>query len=163
LTMGTTNITVTDTNLAVNATNSGAVSPASGWYDAGTNVTISAIAPYSNNFAGWLGDGNGSVSNTANPAVITMNGPIREIASFCPGCRQLRWIVLRHKCRSLRKLRLPFGHDHRARQTERETDVGWQNLFVFRAAFLARHADGAGCALRLASRQCYHPGGSDRS
>ena len=62
LTMGTTNITVTDTNLAVNATNSGAVGPASGWYDAGTNVTISAIAPYSNNFAGWLGDGNGRAS-----------------------------------------------------------------------------------------------------
>src|SRR5262249_52482294 len=73
LTTGTTNLTVTDTNLAVNATNSGAVSPISGWYDAGTNVTISAIAPASNSFAGWLGDGNGSVSGPDNPAVITMN------------------------------------------------------------------------------------------
>jgi hypothetical protein len=94
LTTGTTNITATDTNLAWNATNSGAVSPVSAWFDAGTNVTISAIAPYSNNFAGWLGEGNGSISNATNPAVITMNGPITEIASFSGPLTNLLKVVI---------------------------------------------------------------------
>ena len=64
----------------------GTVSPASGWKNSGTIVSIHAT-PSNNNqvsysFAGWTGSGAGSYSGTNNPASITMNGPISENGSF---------------------------------------------------------------------------------
>ena len=64
----------------------GTVSPASGWRNAGSTVSINAT-PTNNNqvsysFAGWTGSGPGSYSGTNNPASIRMNGPITENAAF---------------------------------------------------------------------------------
>ena len=64
----------------------GTVSPASGWKNSGTPISISAT-PTNNtlvsyNFNGWSGTGTESYSGTNNPASITMNSPITETASF---------------------------------------------------------------------------------
>jgi len=75
LTMG-----VTNTTAGVAA--GGAVSPGSGWFDAGAVVAINAIAPIGDSFTGWLGAGLGSTSSNDNMASITMGGPITETASF---------------------------------------------------------------------------------
>src|SRR4029077_2294822 len=64
----------------------GTVSPASGWKNSGTVVSISATptnnTSVSYNFNGWTGTGTGSYSGTNNPASITMSGPITEAAAF---------------------------------------------------------------------------------
>jgi len=64
----------------------GTVSPASGWKNSGTTVSITATptnnSQVSYSFSGWNGSGTGSYSGTTNPASITMNGPITETASF---------------------------------------------------------------------------------
>jgi hypothetical protein len=60
----------------------GSVSPGSGWYDAGSSIQISATPNSGYQFYGWVGSGSGSYSGSANPATITMNGPITEIANF---------------------------------------------------------------------------------
>jgi hypothetical protein len=64
----------------------GIVSPASGWRNAGSSVSISAT-PTNNTqasyrFDAWTGAGTVSYSGTNNPASITMNGPITENATF---------------------------------------------------------------------------------
>jgi hypothetical protein len=64
----------------------GRVSPASGWRDGGTAISITATptnnAQVSYRFDAWTGSGAGSYSGTNNPASITMNGPITENATF---------------------------------------------------------------------------------
>jgi len=60
----------------------GSVSPASGWYNAGTRVQISASANSGYQFYQWSGSGSGSYSGQNNPATVTMNGPITETAYF---------------------------------------------------------------------------------
>ena len=62
----------------------GTVSPASGWKNSGTIVSITATPTnqVSYSFNGWTGSGTGSYSGTNNPASITMNGPITENGSF---------------------------------------------------------------------------------
>jgi hypothetical protein len=72
--------------LTMNHGAGGTVSPASGWKNSGTTVSISA-APTNNtsvsyNFVGWTGSGTGSYSGTNNPASIAMSGPITESAAF---------------------------------------------------------------------------------
>jgi len=69
------------------STNFGTVCPATGWYDAGTLITISATSP--STIAGeryvwnkWTGSGTVSYSGTNNLATVTMNGPITETASW---------------------------------------------------------------------------------
>jgi len=69
------------------STNFGTVSPASGWFDTGTMVDISATAPsvvpgerYVWN--GWTGTGLGSYSGPNNPTQVTMSSPITESASW---------------------------------------------------------------------------------
>ena len=64
----------------------GTVTPASGWRNAGSTVSINAT-PTNNNqvsysFAGWTGSGSGSYSGINNPVSITMNAPITENAAF---------------------------------------------------------------------------------
>ena len=56
-----------------------AVSPALGWYNSSTSVTISDS---NQAFMGWTGVGDGSYTGTDNPANVTMNGPVTEIANF---------------------------------------------------------------------------------
>lgn len=68
--------------LTMNSTNGGAVEPPSGWYEAGTNVTIKALTAIGASFGAWTGVGSGSFTGTNNPAVVTMEGPITESASF---------------------------------------------------------------------------------
>ncbi|MEM3046468.1 MAG: hypothetical protein QW057_05220, partial [Candidatus Bathyarchaeia archaeon] len=75
------------------STNFGTVSPGSGWHDAGSTLSISAAAPSEVDgeryvWLGWAGTGYGSYSGTANPASITMNGPITETAAW------RRWLRL---------------------------------------------------------------------
>ena len=87
----TTNKTYTATfttqyNLTMSAGSGGTVSPASGWKNSGTVVSISATptknTSVSYNFTGWTGTGTGSYSGANNPASVTMNGPITEAATF---------------------------------------------------------------------------------
>jgi hypothetical protein len=60
----------------------GTVSPASGWKNSGTAVSIHAMPANGYSFSNWTGSGTGSYSGTNNPASITMNGPITETATF---------------------------------------------------------------------------------
>jgi FlaG/FlaF family flagellin (archaellin) len=73
------------------ATNYGTTTPSAGssWYDAGSQVTISATAPSAGAgeqyvWNGWTGTGSGSYTGTNNPATnaVTMNAPITETASW---------------------------------------------------------------------------------
>ncbi|MEM0288289.1 MAG: hypothetical protein QXG05_09025, partial [Nitrososphaerota archaeon] len=68
--------------MSASPSSEGSVSPASGWYNAGSQVTITATPNSGYNFAGWSGSGSGSYSGSNNPATITMNGPITETANF---------------------------------------------------------------------------------
>jgi hypothetical protein len=70
--------------MQVSPSGAGSVSPSSGWYDAGSSVSISATANSGYAFTSWTGSGSGSYTGTANPASITMNGPITETANFIP-------------------------------------------------------------------------------
>ena len=68
--------------------NFGTTSPSSGgWFNAGSKVTIKAIAPSTIAgerylWNGWLGSGSRSYSGSMNPAsnTVIMNGPIKECA-----------------------------------------------------------------------------------
>lgn len=63
----------------------GIVSPQSGWYNAGSKLTISATPATSGYmFHDWSGCCSGSYSGPQNPAHIVMNGPITEIGYFIP-------------------------------------------------------------------------------
>ena len=60
----------------------GTVSPASGWKNSGTAVSISATPASGYSFTNWTGSGAGSYSGTNNPTSITMGGPITETGTF---------------------------------------------------------------------------------
>jgi hypothetical protein len=60
----------------------GTVSPTSGWRNSGMTVSITATPSAGYSFSSWAGTGTGSFSGTANPASITMGGPITEVATF---------------------------------------------------------------------------------
>jgi hypothetical protein len=60
----------------------GTVTPASGWQNAGKNVSIRARPNRGFHFVDWTGSGTGSYSGTNNPASITMGGPITETVTF---------------------------------------------------------------------------------
>lgn len=60
----------------------GSVLPASGNRPALSTVQISAIPAPGHSFVGWTGTGSGSYTGTANPATITMLGPITQTATF---------------------------------------------------------------------------------
>jgi len=60
----------------------GTVTPASGWKNSGTAVSIRATPAANYHFTNWTGSGTGSFTGTTNPASITMGGPITETATF---------------------------------------------------------------------------------
>jgi len=60
----------------------GTVSPASGFYNAGASVIITATPNNSFTFTGWTGTGLGSYTGNINPQTITMNAAITETAFF---------------------------------------------------------------------------------
>ena len=68
--------------LTMNAGANGVVGPSNGWQDAGAQVEISATPDAGYGFNGWTGSGSGSYSGNANPATITMDGPVTETAAF---------------------------------------------------------------------------------
>ncbi|MDG6988710.1 MAG: hypothetical protein JRN21_05215 [Nitrososphaerota archaeon] len=75
---------VTQYYLAVQATGPGAVSPASGWFDASALLTLTATPSPGYAFSSWTGTGAGSYTGSANPASVTMSGPVNETAAFAP-------------------------------------------------------------------------------
>lgn len=72
----------TQHQLTMNSTGNGTVAPASGWHAAGAEVSLDATPDPGYGFNGWTGSGSGSYSGWANPAVVTMNGPVTESAAF---------------------------------------------------------------------------------
>jgi hypothetical protein len=68
--------------LTMNAGAGGTVAPATGWYNAGSNVAITATPNAGFSFGGWTGSGTWSYSGPNNPTTVTMNGTITEAASF---------------------------------------------------------------------------------
>ncbi|MGC9209490.1 MAG: right-handed parallel beta-helix repeat-containing protein [Nitrososphaeria archaeon] len=71
--------------LIVTPEDAGNVSPASGWYYAGSSVNISATAKSGYEFYRWAGTGSGSYTGSGNPATVVMNSPITENATFLVG------------------------------------------------------------------------------
>jgi Divergent InlB B-repeat domain/Secretion system C-terminal sorting domain len=83
----TSNITFTanfDTEyfLTMTAGTNGTVNPPSGWRTSGSVVEVTANANSGYYFGEWIGSGSGSYTGTNNPAQVTMNEPIEEIANF---------------------------------------------------------------------------------
>ena len=70
--------------LTMSAGSGGTVTPASGWHNAGSSVTIKARVNHGFTFAGWVGNGTGSYTGPNNPVSINMNGPITEMGNFSP-------------------------------------------------------------------------------
>ena len=70
--------------LTMAVSGNGQVKPVSAWQNAGNVVTIQAKANPGSRFSFWTGTGTGSFTGTANPASVTMNGPIMETATFSP-------------------------------------------------------------------------------
>jgi hypothetical protein len=69
--------------MTANPSSEGTVSPASGWYDAGSTPTITVTPDVGYSFAPpWVGTGTGSYSGTSASHSITMSAPISETASF---------------------------------------------------------------------------------
>jgi len=68
--------------LTMSAGTGGTVTPASGWKNSGTAVSITAKPSTGYSFTSWTGTGTGSFSGTTNPSSITMGGPISETATF---------------------------------------------------------------------------------
>jgi hypothetical protein len=85
--VSTTNKTYTATfttqyYLTMNRGTGGTVSPASGWKNSGTAVSISASPASGYSFSSWTGTGTGSYTGSTNPSSITIGGPITEAAAF---------------------------------------------------------------------------------
>ena len=83
----TSNITInasfaTQHMLTTSAGAGGTVSPASGFQDAGSVVSIRATPDAGKTFTGWAGSGTGSYTGRNNPAAVTMRGPISESGTF---------------------------------------------------------------------------------
>ena len=68
--------------LTMSAGTGGTVTPASGWKNNGSTVSITAKPAAGYSFTSWSGAGTGSFSGTSNPVSITMGGPITESAGF---------------------------------------------------------------------------------
>jgi thermolysin len=68
--------------LSMNAGTGGTVSPSSNWFNSGQAVSITASPSSGFSFNGWTGSGSGSFSGSANPASVTMGGPLTESANF---------------------------------------------------------------------------------
>ncbi|MGC8620271.1 MAG: InlB B-repeat-containing protein, partial [Thermoplasmata archaeon] len=65
-----------------NPSDGGNVSPQSGWYNAGSTITINAVPNSNFEFISWNGTGSGSYSGINNSSTITMNSPVTEQANF---------------------------------------------------------------------------------
>ncbi len=61
---------------------SATLSPANGWENSGASVSISATPKSGYTFRSWSGEGSGNYTGGANPASVTMNGPVSEVANL---------------------------------------------------------------------------------
>jgi len=68
--------------LSMEADGGGTVSPVSGWYDAGSRVSISTTPSNAYDFVGWDGGGVGAYSGTLGSYALTIDGPITQVAEF---------------------------------------------------------------------------------
>jgi YVTN family beta-propeller protein len=62
----------------------GSATPSSGWFNQGQQVTIQATVNSGARFGGWRGGGPGSYAGLNNPATVTVNGPLVQVALFSP-------------------------------------------------------------------------------
>jgi PKD repeat protein len=60
----------------------GSVTSSSGWFDAGSEVTISSTPDSGFTFSSWIGSGSGSYSGSNSSHTVTLNGPITEKPVF---------------------------------------------------------------------------------
>jgi len=60
----------------------GTVYPGAGWFNAGSTVSLSALAAPGYKFESWTGDGAGAYVGDANPANFVLAGPVLEGAHF---------------------------------------------------------------------------------
>jgi hypothetical protein len=60
----------------------GTVFPGGGWFDAESNVSLSALAAPGYKFFAWAGSGTGAYSGTADPATLLLTTPVTEQAQF---------------------------------------------------------------------------------
>lgn len=74
-------------NLQVNPgpSTGGSITGATGWYDSGSSVRLSAAANTGWRFEGWAGSGNGSFTGQSSQTSIVVDGPLLENATFYPG------------------------------------------------------------------------------
>jgi len=68
--------------LTMKVSGPGAVTPSSGWYNAGQKVTIKATPNAGHKFKSWTGTGTGSFTGTTATGAVTMNSAITETANF---------------------------------------------------------------------------------
>ncbi|SPE60417.1 conserved exported hypothetical protein [Verrucomicrobia bacterium] len=80
--------------LDLTTTNGGAINPPSGYYNAGSNVTLTASPALGDTFLGWTGSGPGSFTGTNNPATVTMSGPLSETASFAGPLTNILTVII---------------------------------------------------------------------
>jgi hypothetical protein len=66
----------------VNPSGAGSVTPASGWYNAGQKIALTATPNAGYTFKSWKGTGSGSYTGTNASPTITMNSQITETANF---------------------------------------------------------------------------------
>jgi photosystem II stability/assembly factor-like uncharacterized protein len=71
--------------LTTQGTTGGTVTPASGWWNAGASVAVTADADSGYYFQSWTGSGSGSYSGSSNPKTIVLNGPVTQQANFVAG------------------------------------------------------------------------------
>jgi hypothetical protein len=70
--------------VSIGSSTGGTTSPPSGWFAAGTAVTLNASANLGEMFVNWTGTGSGSYSGNESTAPVTVNAPLTEVATFAP-------------------------------------------------------------------------------
>ena len=68
--------------LSTSSSSGGSVSPSSGWYNSGAQVTLSETPNTGYTFTGWTGTGTGSYTGSSASPSVTLNNPITETANF---------------------------------------------------------------------------------
>ncbi len=63
----------------------GSVTPVTGWYNATTQIHLTATASSGWRFEGWVGSGPGAYTGNATSQVYTVEGAVSESANFYPG------------------------------------------------------------------------------
>ena len=81
------NLTVVFTTqyfVTVTASAGGTATPASAWVNASGQVSIAALANASSAFVNWSGWGPGAYNGTSASTVLTVTGPVSQVATFAP-------------------------------------------------------------------------------